>query len=183
MKTVFIVHGSFGDSSEHYIPWLKQNLIEAGYEVIAPDFPIGLDKQTYSSWAKVLDRYADKIDKDTIFVGRSIGPIFIVKYLLEHNKKIKALFSISGFNCFINVPDYDAVNKTFFLNKIAGFEKLCPHRVCYISENDPYVPYYLLDMFTLNIKAKTILKANAGHFNSESGYSVFPELLQQIKKI
>ncbi len=183
MSTVFIVHGSFGDSREHYIPWLKQNLEKNGFEVIAPNFPIGIGKQSYAAWAKVLNKYANKINGDTIFVGRSIGPIFIVKYLLEHKLKIKALFSISGFNCFINVPDYDAVNKTFFLDEIKGFEYLCPLRVCYISKNDPYVPYYLLDMFTKNIKAKTILKADAGHFNTETGYATFPELLTKIEKI
>lgn len=116
-----------------------------------------------------------------MFIGRSIAPIFIVKYLLENNLKVKALYSISGFNCFINVPDYDAVNKSFFLDEIKGFEKLCKTRVCFISKNDPYVPYYLLDMFTKNIKAKVIMHENAGHYNDESGYSTFEELLNIIK--
>ena len=26
MRNFFIIHGSFGDSREHYLPWLKQNL-------------------------------------------------------------------------------------------------------------------------------------------------------------
>lgn len=104
-----------------------------------------------------------------------------MKYLTENNLKINSLYSISGFNGFINIPDYDYVNKTFFLDEIKGFEKLCKHRVCFVSKNDPYVPYYLLDMFTKNIKAKVILRENAGHFNDESGYSTFEELLNMIK--
>ncbi len=181
MKTCFIIHGSFGDSHEHYIPWLKGELEKSGFEVIAPDFPIGKDVQTYESWAEVLDKYKDKINKDTIFIGRSIAPIFIVKYLLENNLKIKALYSISGFNCYINIPDYDYVNKTFFLDEIKGFDKLCPKRICFFSKNDPYVPYYLLDMFTKNIKAKRYLVENAGHFNTDSGYDKFDALLSLIK--
>ena len=144
------------------------------------DFPIGVEKQNYDAWCKVLDKYKSEINKDTIFIGRSIAPIFIVKYLLQNKIKIKALYSISGFNGFINIPDYDKVNKTFFLDEIKGFEKLCKHRVCYISKNDPYVPYYLLDMFTKNVKAKICLRENAGHFNDESGYSTFEELLDRI---
>lgn len=35
MKNYFIIHGSFGDSNEHYIPWLKQKLSGGG---IMPKF-------------------------------------------------------------------------------------------------------------------------------------------------
>ncbi len=90
------------------------------------------------------------------------------------------MVSISGFNGFINIPEYDAVNKTFFLDEINNFNKLCKHRICFISKNDPYVPFYLLDMFTKNIKAKVIIKETAGHFNIDSGYDKFPDLLKII---
>lgn len=181
MNTCFIIHGSFGDSREHWIPWLKAELEKRNFEVIAPNFPIGKDKQCYDSWKKVLDKFKDKIDKNTIFVGRSIAPIFIVKYLLENNLKIKALYSVSGFNGYINIPDYDYVNKTFFLDEIKNFERLCHKRICFLSKNDPYVPYYLLDMFSKNIKAKRYVIEDAGHFNTDSGYSQFNELLSLIK--
>lgn len=180
MKNYFIIHGSFGDSKEHWLPWLADKLRIKGETVYNLDFPIGLDKQNFDNWSKVLDEYKDKINKDTIFIGRSIAPIFIVKYLLKNNLKIKALYSVSGFNCFINIPDYDEVNKTFFLDEIKGFEKLCKKRVCYISKNDPYVPYYLLDMFTKNIKAKVVMNEDAGHYNTDSGYATFEELLNQL---
>lgn len=182
MTTYFIIHGSFGDSKEHYIPWLKKKLEERGgdSEVIAPDFPIGINNQNFEAWSKVLDKYKSKINKNTIFIARSIAPIFVVKYLTLNHLNIKALFSVSGFNCFINIPDYDEVNKTFFLDEIKGFEKLCKKRICFVSQNDPYVPYYLLDMFTHNIHAKVIMKEKAGHFNSDSGFSTFEELYDLI---
>ncbi len=149
-----------------------------GNQVYNLDYPIGLDKQNYKTWSNVLDKYKNKINKDTIFIGRSIAPIFIVKYLQQNNLKINKLVSVSGFNVFINIPDYDAINKTFFLEEIKGFDKLCKHRICYISKNDPYVPYYLLDMFIKNIKAKVILKEDAGHFNTDSGYATFKDILR-----
>lgn len=183
MNTCFIIHGSFGNSHEHWIPWRKAELerVAGGYEVIAPDFPIGKDKQSYNSWKTVLDKFKHKINKNTIFVGRSIAPVFIVKYILENNLKIKALYSVSGFNGFINNSEYDAVNATFLLDEIKDFEKLCRKRICFLAKNDPYVPYYLLDMFSKNIKAKRVLIENAGHFNTESGYDKFEELLRLIK--
>lgn len=182
MRNYFIIHGSFGNSKEHYFPWLKQQIEQGGGAVICPDFPIGVNNQSYQSWSNVLDKYKDKINKDTIFIGRSIAPIFIVKYLTQNNIKINSLYSISGFNGYINIPDYDAVNKTFFLDEIKGFEKFCKHRFCFTSKNDPYVPYYLLDMFTKNIKGKVFINATAGHYNDESGYTKFDQLLNLIIK-
>ena len=180
MKNYFVIHGSFGDNKEHWIPWLQQQIENKGYDCYAITFPIGKDIQTYDSWSRELDRYKDKINSDTIFVARSIGAIFVVKYILLNNLKIKKLISISGFNCFIDVPDYDYVNKTFFLKKIKGFEKRCSQRICIFSDNDPYVPYYLLDMFPYNIKAKRLFIAGGGHFNCESGYKKFELLLKLI---
>ncbi len=127
-----------------------------------------------------MDQYKSEIDENTVFIGRSIAPIFIIKYLLENNLKIAALYSISGFNGFINIPDYDYVNKTFFLDEV-NVDNLIKKRVCYISKNDPYVPYYLLDMFTQNLKAEVILKKDAGHFNDDSGYHTFEELYDKIQ--
>ena len=60
MKNYFIIHGSFGDSKEHYLPWLKNELEKLG-EVVCVDFPIGVGVQTFESWSKVLDQYKDKI--------------------------------------------------------------------------------------------------------------------------
>ena len=121
MKKYFIIHGSFGDSNEHYIPWLKKELSKKG-NVVCLDFPIGKDNQTYNAWERTLLKYKDEINEDTIFIGRSIAPIFIVHFCLKHKLKIKQLVSISGFNGFINIPDYDYVNKTFLLDSINEFK-------------------------------------------------------------
>lgn len=180
MRNFFIIHGSFGDSREHYLPWLKQNL-EKFSEVFAPDFPVGKDLQTYENWAKVLDKYKNKINEQTTFIGRSIAPIFIIKYLTNNNLKINKLISISGFNGFINIPDYDYVNKTFLMDNIDNFKKSCKHTICIYSKNDPYVPYYLLDMFARCIAEKSIIIENGGHFNADSGYGEkFDKILEYV---
>ncbi len=47
MKNFFIIHGSFGNSKEHYLPWLKSKLEKLG-EVVCEDFPIGIGTWTIS---------------------------------------------------------------------------------------------------------------------------------------
>lgn len=180
MKNYFIIHGSFGNADEHYLPWLKAELEKTGAEVILPNFPIGIGNQNYENWAKVLDGFKDKISPDTVFVGRSLAPIFIVHYLLENNLKIRSLYSVSGFNGMIGNSEYDEVNRTFFLNDYKKFRDYAKTRVCVVSKNDPYVPFELLSEFEKNIDGEEVLIEDGGHFNTDSGYSTFPALLNMI---
>lgn len=181
MKNYFIIHGSFGNSKEHYLPWLKKELQKNG-DVYCLDFPIGVNIQCYDSWAKVLNQYKDKINNDTIFIGRSIGPIFVIKYLLENNLKINKLFSVSGFNKYsVDGGDYDKVNESMFIDDLKEFKKYCNEITCVISENDPYVKLSALEEFANSIATKTINIKNGGHFNADSGYGAkFEELLNLI---
>ena len=181
MKNYFIIHGSFGNSKEHYLPWLKEKL-EGGGEVYCIDFPIGVNIQCYDSWSQTLDQFKDKINNETIFIARSIGPIFSIKYIIENNLHINKLISISGFNNYsVDGGDYDKVNQTMFINNLNEFKKHCDETICIISENDPYVKISALKDFAKAIANKTINIKNGGHFNADSGYGVkFDELLKLI---
>ena len=181
MKNYFIVHGSFGNSTEHYLPWLKTELGKQG-EVVCVDFPIGVNIQSFESWSKVMDKYKHMINKDTIFIGRSIGPIFCIKYLMINNLHIDKLVSVSGFNNYsVDGGDYDHVNKTMFVKDLSKFKEHCNKTLCVISENDPYVKLSALQEFANTIANQTINIKDGGHFNADSGYGVkFEELLKLI---
>ncbi len=181
MKNYFIIHGSFGDSQEHYLPWLKNELQKQG-EVFCLDFPVGVNVQCYNAWAKTLDHYKDKINQDSIFIGRSIGPIFAIKYLINNNLKINKLVSVSGFNNYsVDGGDYDKVNQSMFVDNLSKFKKHCNDITCIISENDPYVKLSALEAFANSIANEIINIKNGGHFNSDSGYGTkFEELLNLI---
>lgn len=183
MKNFFIIHGSFGNSKEHYLPWLKNELEKFG-KVVCEDFPIGVGVQTFESWSKTLDKYKNKINNDTVFIGRSIGPIFAIKYLMKNNLHIDKMFSISGFNnAIIDNGDYDIVNSTMFVDNLKDFKNYCKHITCIISENDPYVKLKDLQEFANTIADKTINIKDGGHFNADSGYGEkFEALLREIEE-
>ena len=182
MKNYFIIHGSFVDSDTDWYPWIRDELKKTNQNVIAPNFPVGLEIQCYDAWKKELDKYKDYINENTIFIAHSIGPIFVVKYILENNLKIDSLYSVSGFNGLINIKDFDKVNSSFFMNDYTNFEKNCKNRVAFHSDNDPFVPQSLLIEFAKNIKANTHIIKNAGHFIEDDGYLTFPELLSSINE-
>ena len=182
MKNYFIIHGSFVDSNTDWYPWLRDKLIELNQDVIAPNFPVGLDIQNYDAWKNELNKYKDKINENTVFIAHSIGPIFIVKYVIENNIKIDSLYSISGFNGLINIKDFDKVNESFFMKEIKNFDKKCKNRISFFSNNDPFVPYELLEDFPKLINSEVHIINNAGHFIEDDGYNEFPELLSTIIK-
>ena len=181
MKNYFIIHGSFGNSNEHYLPWLKKELEKEG-EVICLDFPIGVNVQCFESWSKTLNKYRDKINSESIFIGRSIGPIFTIKYLLLNDLSIDKLISISGFNkCSVGDADYDAVNESMYVDNLEEFRKHCNETICVVSENDPYVKFNALKEFADVVANRTINIKDGGHFNSDSGYGEkFEEILNLV---
>lgn len=181
MKNYFIIHGSFGNSNEHYLPWLRKEL-EKQAEVVCLDFPIGVDYQCYDNWSKMLDKYKHKINNETVFIGRSIGPIFSIKYIIENNLHIDKLISVSGFNNYcVDGGDYDKVNKSMFINNLKTFKNHCNKTICVISENDPYVKLDALNQFANTISDQTINIKDGGHFNADSGYGEkFEKLLDII---
>ena len=181
-KNYFIIHGSFGSNTEHYLPWLKEQLKTKG-QVFCPSFPIGVGVQNFKSWESELNKYINNINENTVFIARSIGPIFVIKYLLKNKLKINKLISISGFNNYFmqNNNEYNLVNRSMYVRNLKNFKKYCKEVICFISKNDPYINLETLESFTNAIADKTINIEDGGHFNSDSGYKEkFEELLKYI---
>lgn len=190
MKNYFLIHGSFGSPFSNWIPWLfkeiEKSKDQSQEEAIcyAPQFPTGLHFQNYTNWKKVLKAYEDAglINAETTFFAHSIAPVFVSKYLIENQIKIKRLVFVCGFNNYVGVsPDYDEVNKTMFIEK--GLEKikdLCDDIVCFYADNDPYVSFNAEKEFADKVSHRQILIKNGGHLNKASGFNEFHELNEFI---
>ena len=180
MENYFIIHGSFGTPYSNWIGWLFDFISSDGKEVYVPHFPIGVGKQNYENWSKLLKYYVDLglITENTIIIGHSIAPVFISKFLIENKIKIKKLISVCGFNNYLGInKDYDAVNESMYLNNIEEIRNYVKDIVCFYSDNDPYVKYEVEKDFANKIATEQILIPNAGHINSESGYDTFEEIV------
>lgn len=183
MYDYVIIHGSYGNPFENWFSWLFKKLAEDGKNVLAPQFPCGADIQNYSNWSKVLNSYKKYIGEETSFIGHSLAPAFITDYLLDNHIKINNLYFAAPFYGEINIPDFDLVNKPFFIYKdLKRVKNLFNIAVSFISTNDPYVPNQLSIDFSEAIGAKQIMVSGAGHFNTSAGYSIFEQLYEEIKK-
>src|SRR3989344_7340046 len=88
-QTVFIFHGTGGHSQENWFPWLKEKLEHAGCDVFVPQFPTP-DGQSLDAWLTVIQDYKDRIDEETIFIGHSLGGIFLLRLVERLPHKVKA---------------------------------------------------------------------------------------------
>ena len=178
MNNYIIIHGSYGSVDGNWFPWLKQELEKNNNKVELPQFPIGLNIQNYDSWSKVLDKI--DINENTTIIAHSIGPIFICKYLINKKIKVKKLIFVCGFNNYSVNDEYDNVNIPMFIDNYYDIKNYCNDIVCFYSDNDPYVSYDAEKEFADNVANKQIIIKNGGHINSESGYTKFIEIMEEI---
>lgn len=182
MKNYFVIHALGNTANDYWYKYVEDIVKQNGYDCYVPTLP-PIEKMSYDSWAKAFDKYKKYINKDSVFVGHSTGSIFIVKYLMQNKLKIAKFIGVVSFNeCNTNSPhpDWEEINKTFFVNNLSDFKSFAKERVCFYSPTDIY-DFKLLDKFATEIDAKKIIIQNAGHFTAATGYDKeFKEIIQQL---
>mgnify|MGYP000883547110 FL=1 len=183
MATIFIIHGAFGNPEENWFPWLKRELEQYGHTVYIPAFPTP-ENQSIQSWLEVFQQYEQYIDEQTIFIGHSLGPAFILDILKRTPQPIHAAYFVAGFVSPLNNPTFDTLNASF-VTKSFDWETIkrhCKKFSVFYSDSDPYVSPVHADELAQLLSITPINIPNAGHFNIQTGYTTFPQLLKKIKE-
>lgn len=179
----FIIHGSFGSPFSNWFPYLRNELEKRNLEVYTPDLPSGVGYQNYENWSKIMKVYVESglIHENTVIFAHSIAPVFVCKFLIQNQIKVKRLVFVCGFNQYLGInEEYDAVNKSMYLDNLSDIKNYCSDIVCFYSDNDPYVKYGTEKEFADTITEHQIMISGGEHLNSESGYSEFLDLLKYI---
>ncbi|NOY15261.1 MAG: serine hydrolase family protein [bacterium] len=183
MPNVFIIHGAYGHPLENWFPWLKTKLQNLGCQVFVPKFPTP-QNQSLKNWLDVFDNYQQYLTKDSIVVGHSLGPAFLLSVLEKRTQPIKAAFFVAGFAGLLNNEIFDKINKTF-VDKQFNWPKIkqnCHNFFLFHSDNDPYVPISQAQKLAKNLGVEVAVIKGAGHFNQQAGYTKFELLFDQIKQ-
>ncbi len=177
---VIIIHGAYGTSKENWFPWLEMKLKNDGVKVYIPKFPTP-EGQTLDNWMKVFNKYLNILDENTILVGHSLGPAFILNVLERVNKVVKAAFLVAPFVGSLGNPKFDT-----FTDKKFDWERIksrCKKFYIYASDNDPYVPLEKSKYLAKKLDAVFRIVSGAGHFNEAAGYIKFELLLEDIEEM
>ena len=190
-KRVFIIHGWEGFPEEGWFPWLKRELENRGFDVYVPQMPDAAYPRI-KNWLPAIEKIVDNPDKNTYFVGHSMGVQAIIRYLetLPENKKIGGAIFVAGFFKRLTglgeEPDYEETEKDWLKTPI-NLSKVKNHMsnsVAIFSDNDPFVPSDNQGDFRDKLKSKIIIKHEMGHFSGPSdNITELPVVLEELLKI
>ena len=181
MANFIFIHGTGGSPDECFYSWLRQQLEEDGHKVYAPQLPMP-ENESLQTWLKAFERYWKYINSKTVFVGRSIGPAFILRLLEKTDVKVKAVFLAAGFCTATGIPQQFQQVISTFVNKPFDWQKIrssCGKFFVYNSDNDPYVPLQKGDELAKKLGTNMTLVKGAEHF----WFKEFPQLLKDIEKV
>lgn len=199
MKTqVITVHGgeTFG-SYDAYIAWLKSFTIDFDrattktwkdtlgeilgdeYEIIPLKMPNSLNSK-YMEWKIWFDKYVPFFNENSIYIGNSLGAIFLAKYFSENQypKSVRGIFMLAAPSGPVSPTDDMA---DFVLAKDLNILAAHADKVhLYHSKDDPVVPFSHLADYRKHLPhAKVRVFEDKGHFHVLD----LPELIEDIKAI
>ena len=186
-KRVFIVHGWGGFPNEGWFPWLKKELIKKGFEVYILSMPDS-EAPDINKWIKFLSNNVGKSDKNTYFVGHSIGCQTILRYLetLPDNIKTGKIIFVAGWFHLSpeDTQEEEDIAKPWLETKI-DFSKVRKHAdnfTAIFSDNDPFVPLSDSKIFKKELNAKIIVEHNKKHFSGSDNIKKVDIVLEELLK-
>ncbi len=190
MKRVIIAHGWGGYPEEGWFPWLKKELMAKGFEVSVPQMPQPEKPRIYN-WIPALASIVEKADKNTYFVGHSMGVQAIARYLLTLPKGVRvggAVF-VAGFfkrlSGLENDPEVQKTDKHWLKTPIdlSAVKTHLPKSVAIFSDDDPWVPLDNQDDFREKLGSEIIIVHKMDHFSESPGIKELPIALESVLKL
>ena len=142
MKTAIIVHGWEGSSQSDWMPWAKAAFEKEGTKVVVPDIP-HTEAPEIGEWVEYLKSIVGTPNKDTYFIGHSIGCQTILRYLETLNAPVGGAIFVAGWFTLTNLegPEAEAVAKPW-IEEPMDFKKIktnLPRSVVMRGDNDQFV--------------------------------------------
>ena len=182
MKQAYLIHGWDGSPTNCWFPWIKKELEKLNYKAIALKMPHPVTP-TIQDWVATLEKEIIP-DKETIFIGHSIGCQTIMRYLEKPKRKVKAVFFVAGwFTLDIEIEGEESKRIARpWLESPIDFKIIkqnCTNITALFSDDDPVVPVSDAKLFKRDLGAKIIIEAKKSHYEIQM---TNPTLLQEIKK-
>ena len=178
-KRAFLIHGWEGTPEEGWRPWLKKELLSAGFSVIVPAMP-DTNHPKMEAWVPFLAKQIGVPSENDYFVGHSLGCITILRYLetLKEGEKIGGAVLVAGFTDSLGYQELAG----FFQTPInwSKIKSHCDRFVAIMSDDDPYVPLRHGNIFQQQLAAKLTVERNKKHFSGDDGINVLPSAKEAV---
>jgi len=116
-----------------------QKVLGEEYDVLLPKMPNATNAR-YAEWKIWFEKIIPLLDNEIIFIGHSLGAIFLVKYLAENNcpKKIKATMLVAP---PYNTPEIHSLVDFNIETDLGKFAEQGGKIFIYHSKDDEIVPF------------------------------------------
>lgn len=188
MKKVYIIHGWRGYPKEGWFPWLKKELEKRGFNVHIPKMP-DADTPNIKNWINFINKNVKDLDKETIFIGHSIGCQAILRFLELKKEKIGgAVFLAGWFNLTEEATptQEEMLIAQPWIEEPINFKKIRKNLkkvIAIFSDNDPYVKLDNKGIFEKELNAKIIIEHNKHHLGGEANIKRLSSVLKAILEI
>ena len=183
MKNALILHGTNGNSTSNWLPWLKEKLAEKNWGVWVPDLPHAEMPNTKRYNEFILANKDWQFNSESVLIGHSSGAVEILS-LLQHLPKNVVVDTCILVGSFINDLGWDDLKELFI--EPLDFKRIKTHAKHFIfihSDNDPYCPLDHAKFLSEKLDGKLIVLKGQQHFSTSVGgekYKKFPLLLKLI---
>jgi predicted alpha/beta hydrolase family esterase len=186
---IILVHGWGGRPDAGWLAWLNKEVSSRGYEFISLNMP-DPENPKIVEWVSYLDKQVKNPDKNTYFIGHSIGCQTILRYIEKLPEKTKiggAIFVAGWLTLNLETKEEEKIAKPWLQTPI-NFNKIkgkIGKSMALFSSDDPYVP--LLEnsgFFKEKLGGKIIIEKNKGHYIENVTKTipiVLKELIEMIK--
>lgn len=151
---------------------LQKNL-GPDFDVLSPRMP-NADAPRYEEWCAWFEKILPLLDKTALFVGHSLGALFLAKYFSEQPKFMhaKALFLVAA--------PFDGIKYGWEHITLSTLSERAERIFLYHSSDDEVVLPRALDEYAAQLPKSVVRRLTGrGHFNT----SDFPELIEDIKTL
>jgi len=163
---------------KHWMPWLKKQLEERGWQVEKPQMP--------NPWEPVYDDYKkefEKIDFDenTVLVGHSRGCAFLVRWLGDTKKRVRKLILVAPWKISEEGNEFKKIFYNFNIDKT--IKNRVNKIIMFTSDNEEEDGKKSLQIYHKLLGGKVIELIGHGHYTlGDMGTEEFPELIDEILK-
>lgn len=194
-KQIVVIHG--GDTFktyEDYLKYLLQSEITlerlfrkdwkstlhdalADFEIISPEMPNKRNAK-YLEWKIWFEKILPLLGDEVVFIGHSLGGIFLAKYLSEHavSKSIRATHLVAA--PFDNVNPAESLEDFRLPDDLRKFAEQGGDIFLYHSKDDKVVPFENLEKYRAQLPAARVVEfEDREHFNQKE----FPEIIRNIR--
>jgi predicted alpha/beta hydrolase family esterase len=184
-----IIHGCPSDKEKamnpetrtydkHWIPWIKEKLIENGIKTETPLMPTPWEP-VYEKFKREFEKY--EVDENTILIGHSCGCSFLVRWLGDTKRKISKLILVAPWKIYEAASDFE---KAFYVFPIdENIKSRVDKIVMFTADDEDEDGKKGLKMFHEYLGGQIVDLEGRGHYTMDDmGTTEFPELLDVILK-